>query len=54
MLRPGELSEALNNVIKKVGHDKAVTGQTSQATTLSGGELELVAVRRRPATLLIG
>ena len=29
-------------------------GQIAQATTLSGYELELVAVRRRPATLVIG
>ena len=54
MLRPGELSEALSDVIKKVGDDKAMTGQIPQATTLSRDELELVAVRRRPATLVIG
>ena len=54
MLRPGELSEGLSDVTKKVGDDKAVKGLIAQATTLSRDELERVAVRRRPATLVIG
>lgn len=47
MLRPGELSEALSNVLKKVRHDKAETEEMARAATL-GDEVERVAVALAP------
>ena len=47
MLRPGELSEALSDVLNKVRHDRAQTEERAWAATL-GDELERVAVAQVP------
>ena len=47
MLRPGELREALSDVLKEVRRDKVESEETAYSVTL-GDEVELVAVARAP------
>ncbi len=47
MLRPGELREALSDVLKQVRRDKVESEETAHAVTL-GDEVELVAVAPAP------